>query len=61
MIRIWCEPTERLAYVGSPLRRRTPFVVPSSKFFFGNQNFPRLQNTNSQTQIPENFVVCIDN
>ncbi len=25
--RVWCEPTERLAYVGPPLRRRTSGAV----------------------------------
>ncbi len=28
--RVWCEPTERLAYVGPPLRRRTSVALPKS-------------------------------
>ena len=29
--RVWCEPTERLAYVGPPLRRRTTASVEQAR------------------------------
>ena len=50
---VWCEPTERLAYVGPPLRRQTSVAVPESSH--DNKTFNicgRLGNPQSPESTP---------